>query len=353
MYKVLAINTGSTSTKVAYYEDKECKFHKSVSHPDADIKACKTLIDQLPLREAVVRGFIEENKIEPKELSIVMTRGGLVPGLRPGGYRVTPRMEAELRSGNLQPHASNLAALIGLEFARPNNIPCCIYDAPTSADLSDIAEITGMAEILRGSVSHVLNSRAVAHKVAEEVFHQRYEDSRFVVAHLGGGISFSAHMFGRIVDTVADDAGAFGPERSGGLPLLEIVEMCYSGNYSHEEMRRKVRGEGGLKGLLGTSDCRKIEERIRKGDSFAERVYRAEAYQVAKGIGILGGAMKGQLDAIILTGGVAYSKMLTDWIEEYVSFIAPVIVYPGENEMEALAYGGLRILAGEEIARDY
>jgi len=353
MYKVLAINTGSTSTKVAIYEDKECVASKSVSHPDKDIKACKTLIDQLPLREAVVKELVAESGVDPKELSIVMCRGGLVPNLRPGGYKVTPRMEAELRSGNLQPHASNLAALIGLEFARPNNIPCCIYDAPTSADLSDIAQITGIAEILRGSVSHVLNSRAVSHKVAEEVFHQRYEDSRFVVAHLGGGISFSAHMFGKIVDTVADDAGAFSPERSGSLPLLDIIEMCYSGNYSHEEMRRKVRGEGGFKGLLGTSDCRLIEERIRKGDSFAERVYRAEAYQIAKGIGMLAGAMKGQLDAIILTGGVAYSKMLTDWIDEYVSFIAPVIVYPGENEMEALAFGGLRILSGEEIAREY
>ncbi len=353
MHRILVINTGSTSTKIAVYEDERCVLSRSATHSDEEMRACGTLLGQLPMRQTVVDEALRESGLSPKDFSIVMCRGGMIPDLRPGGYKVTQRMIDVLRSNNLSPHASNLAALLGIEIAKPNDIPCCIYDAPTSADLSDIAQVTGIAEITRHSFCHVLNSRAVARKIADEVFHQRYEDSRFVVAHLGGGISFSAHMFGKIVDSVADDDGAFSPERSGSLPLLDILAMCYSGDYSYEEMKRKVRGEGGLKGLLGTSDCRAIEERIRKGDVFADRIYRAQAYQIAKGTGLLAAAMKGQLDAIILTGGVAYSKMLTDWVTEYVSYIAPVIVYPGENEMEALAFGGLRILSGEEIARLY
>lgn len=353
MAKILVINTGSTSTKVSVYEDSTCLLSRAVTHSDSDVKKAGSLLAQLPMRERVVEAVLEEGGLKATDLALVMCRGGMIPDLRPGGYKVTERMVSDLRSGNLSPHASNLAAILGSQIAKPLGIPCCIYDAPTSADLSDIAQVTGIAEITRHSFCHVLNSRAVARKVAEDVFHMRYEDARFVVAHLGGGFSFSAHMFGKIVDTIADDDGAFSPERSGSLPLLDILDMCYSGDYSHEEMKRKVRGEGGLKGLLGTSDCRAIEERVRKGDVFAERIYRAEAYQVAKGTGLLATAMKGQLDAILLTGGVAYSKMLTDWVTDYISYIAPVIVYPGENEMEALALGGLRILSGDEIARDY
>ena len=216
-----------------------------------------------------------------------------------------------------------------------------------------MAQVTGFPEVTRQSFCHALNSRAVAHKVAEEQFGKKYEDMRFVVAHLGGGISFSAHIYGKILDTIADDDGAFSPERSGTMPLLGVLDMCYSGKYTYQEMKKKVRGEGGMRSHLGTSDCQKIEKMIEAGDKHAELIYRAQAYQIAKATGLICGAMKGEIDAIILTGGMAYSKKMVAWVKEYISFLAPVIVYPGENELEALAMGGLRLLRGEETAREF
>ena len=261
-------------------------------------------------------------------------------------------MRRTIESGKLISHASNLGALMAWEIAGPLKIPAIIYDAVSADHLSEVARITGIPEIRRESFCHVLNSRAMARRYAESQG-KTYEEMRLLVAHLGGGISVSAHLCGSIVDVITDDGGPFSPERAGSIPILYIIDMCFSGKYTKEEVIRKQRGNGGLKALLGTSDCREIERRIEQGDEYAKLCYQAQAYQIAKGIGNLAPALDCKIDAIILTGGVAYSKMLTGMVARYTEALAPVVVMPGENEMSSLALGMLRILRGEEQAAEY
>ena len=352
-YKQLIINPGSTSTKLALYEDKEKIVQENVEHDAAQMQQFDSIADQIPFRMGIIRDFMSRNSIQEKDLSAVMGRGGLVFGLKTGGYEVNDDLcEALVNDRLSQPHASNLGGLLARELARPLGIPAYIYDAVTGGELTEVAKITGIRDIERRSFCHVLNSRAMAIRYAQENGLD-YNKLNLIVAHLGGGISASVHAQGRIIDSIGDDDGQFSPERSGSVPSLELIRLCFSGDYTKADMVKKVRGKGGLFAHLGTSDCRVIEKMIKGGDQHADLVFQAQAYQIAKGIGLLSIVLKGKCDAIILTGGVARSQMLTDRIKEYVSFIAPVAVLPGENEMEALALGGLRLLSGEETARQY
>lgn len=352
-YKQLIINPGSTSTKLALYEDKEKIVQENVEHDAAQMQQFDSIADQIPFRMGIIRDFMARNSIQEKDLSAVMGRGGLVFGLKTGGYEVNDDLcEALVNDRLSQPHASNLGGLLARELARPLGIPAYIYDAVTGGELTEVAKITGIRDIERRSFCHVLNSRAMAIRYAQENGLD-YNKLNLIVAHLGGGISASVHAQGRIIDSIGDDDGQFSPERSGSVPSLELIRLCFSGDYTKADMVKKVRGKGGLFAHLGTSDCRVIEKMIKDGDQHADLVFQAQAYQIAKGIGLLSIVLKGKCDAIILTGGVARSQMLTDRIKEYVSFIAPVAVLPGENEMEALALGGLRLLSGEEPARQY
>lgn len=352
-YKQLIINPGSTSTKLALYEDREKVVQENVEHDAAQMQQFDSIADQIPFRMGIIRDFMVRNSIQEKDLSAVMGRGGLVFGLKTGGYEVNDDLcEALVNDRLSQPHASNLGGLLARELARPLGIPAYIYDAVTGGELTEVAKITGIRDIERRSFCHVLNSRAMAIRYAQENGLD-YNKLNLIVAHLGGGISASVHAQGRIIDSIGDDDGQFSPERSGSVPSLELIRLCFSGDYTKADMVKKVRGKGGLFAHLGTSDCRVIEKMIKDGDQHADLVFQAQAYQIAKGIGLLSIVLKGKCDAIILTGGVARSQMLTDRIKEYVSFIAPVAVLPGENEMEALALGGLRLLSGEETARQY
>ncbi len=352
-YKQLIINPGSTSTKLALYEDKEKVVQENVEHDAAQMQQFDSIADQIPFRMGIIRDFMARNSIQEKDLSAVMGRGGLVFGLKTGGYEVNDDLcEALVNDRLSQPHASNLGGLLARELARPLGIPAYIYDAVTGGELTEVAKITGIRDIERRSFCHVLNSRAMAIRYAQENGLD-YNKLNLIVAHLGGGISASVHAQGRIIDSIGDDDGQFSPERSGSVPSLELIRLCFSGDYTKADMVKKVRGKGGLFAHLGTSDCRVIEKMIKDGDQHADLVFQAQAYQIAKGIGLLSIVLKGKCDAIILTGGVARSQMLTDRIKEYVSFIAPVAVLPGENEMKALALGGLRLLSGEETARQY
>ena len=352
-YKQLIINPGSTSTKLALYEDKEKVVQENVEHDAAQMQQFDSIADQIPFRMGIIRDFMARNSIQEKDLSAVMGRGGLVFGLKTGGYEVNDDLcEALVNDRLSQPHASNLGGLLARELARPLGIPAYIYDAVTGGELTEVAKITGIRDIERRSFCHVLNSRAMAIRYAQENGLD-YNKLNLIVAHLGGGISASVHAQGRIIDSIGDDDGQFSPERSGSVPSLELIRLCFSGDYTTADMVKKVRGKGGLFAHLGTSYCRVIEKMIKDGDQHADLVFQAQAYQIAKGIGLLSIVLKGKCDAIILTGGVARSQMLTDRIKEYVSFIAPVAVLPGENEMEALALGGLRLLSGEETARQY
>lgn len=352
MYLQLIINPGSTSTKLALYEDDKKLVQENISHDSNELAALKDLYDQLPLRDQTVKDFMARNGIRGEDLSGVMARGGLVPGLKTGGYLVNDDLFTALSSSISSPHASNLGGMIARDIAQPLGIPAYIYDAPTSGELQDVACITGIPDIRRQSLCHVLNSRAMALEYARRVG-IKYEELNLIVAHLGGGVSASVHRKGHIIDSLGDDDGQFSPERAGSVPGLELVRLCYSGKYTEAEMTKKVRGKGGMYAHLGTSDCLAIENMVRSGDEHAELIFRAQAYQISKAIGLLSVVLSGQIDAIILTGGLARSKMLTDWVREYVRFIAPVIVLPGENEMESLALGGIRLLSGQEQPNVY
>ncbi|MBR6376642.1 MAG: butyrate kinase [Oscillospiraceae bacterium] len=349
----LIINPGSTSTKLALYDGAEKLVQQSVEHKPEELLQFENIADQVPYRLGLIRKFMEDNHIDGSKLSAVVGRGGLVFGLKTGGYLVDDLLCRALTDRELsQPHASNLGGLLARELSKEYHVPAYIYDAVTSGELSPVARITGMKEILRRSFCHVLNSRAQAIRYAQSIG-KKYEDLNLIVVHLGGGTSASVHQKGSIVDSVGDDDGQFSPERSGCFPSLEIVRLCFSGKYTKAEMDKKIRGKGGMYSHLGTSDCRVIEKMIEDGDKHADLILQAQAYQIAKTIGLLSIVLKGDCDAIILTGGMAHSKMLTQRIKDYVEFLAPVVVMPGENEMEALAQGGLRLITGQEKARVY
>ncbi|MEL7658244.1 MAG: butyrate kinase [Bacillota bacterium] len=346
-YNILAINPGSTSTKIALYKNNTLIFFDQAEHSDEDFAGFPDILEQLDFRLEVIHSILKKHQITLSELNAVVGRGGLLPPVNAGGYLVNEKLKNVILSGNLSPHASNLGALLADKIAAPLKIPAYIYDSVSSHEFLDIAMITGIPEYLRHSQCHVLNSKAVGRKVAEK-YNKKYEDLTLIVAHLGGGISISAHEKGKIIDAIGDDAGPFSPERTGSLPLLYIVDVCYSGQYTKREMVRKIRGMGGIKAHLGTPDCRLVEKMIAEGNEKAKLIYEAEAYQIAKGIGELSPVINGKVDYIVLTGGIAYSKMMTDMVKERVEFIAPVEIMPGEMEMEALALGALRILKGEE-----
>jgi len=350
-FLILVINPGSTSTKIALYRNEEAVFSESIEHPDKEIDQFESILQQAPMRKKLVIEAMNRHGYDPEDLSLVMGRGGLLPPIKTGGYRVNEVMLDLIYNEKIQEHASNLGAVLASEIAKTAGVEAYIYDAVSASDFPPVAKITGMREVLRNSFYHVLNSRSAALRFATSQG-KRYEDMNLIVAHLGGGITIGAHCKGKIIDSLSDDNGPFAPERSGSVPLLDIIEMCYSGNYTKQEMIKRVRGKGGLRDLLGTSDFREIRKRIEAGDEYATLVMEAQCYQVAKGIALLTPALKGQCDAIILTGGLAYDDFFIEKTKEYIDWYAPIATLPGEYEMEALAFGGLRILNKQESVNE-
>jgi butyrate kinase len=345
-YKLLVINPGSTSTKIAVYDGETQSHLKNIDHSGDDLSKFEDILDQQDYRAQIIRDAVAEWNVNLKELSAVVGRGNMLPRMKGGGYLVEKNMVAAIKAGKASPHASNLGSLIAYSIAEPLGIPAYIYDAVTADEFTEVARVTGMPGIMRESMCHVLNVKAVSRKVAAERG-TRYEDLKLVVAHMGGGITISAHQGGKIVDAIRDDAGPFSPERAGSIPLLYVIDMCYSGKYTKKEMIKFIRGAGGMKATLGTADCREIEKMIEAGNGEARLLYDAQAYQIAKGIGEMAPVLCGDVDYIILTGGMVYSEMMTKMVTDRVKFIAPVIAVPGENEMESLALGAIRLLDGE------
>lgn len=345
MYKILAINPGSTSTKVAVYEDEKLLFKHTIDHPAEEIAKYPSINDQYQMRYEAVLKALEENNVSVEELSIVVGRGGPVAPLQSGAYLVDEVLVDKLKNDPMVEHASNLGGIIAYEIGKKLNIDAIIYDAVSTDELDDIARLSGLKEIQRRSLVHTLNMRASAIKVAKSMG-KNYSDLNLIVAHLGGGLTISVHKKGRMVDIVSDDEGAFSPERAGGLPSSALMDLCYK--YDRATVAKMLRGKGGLVSYLGTNDAREVEKMVENNDEYAKLVYQALAYQVAKSIGQLATVVDGEVDAIIITGGMAHSKLLTGWIEKKVKFISQVIIVPGENELEALAMGGLRVLRGEE-----
>lgn len=350
--KILAINPGSTSTKIAVYDDKELVFKETVEHSTEELDQYEQIQDQFDMRKDSILACLNDRGIKPSELSATVGRGGILPPVQSGAYEVNQVMIDRLKNNPIVPHASNLGALIAHAIAQPMGLPSYIYDSVAVDEMDEIARISGMPEIKRISLSHALNSRAMAHKVAEK-YGKTYKDMNFVVAHLGGGISLTAHRKGKMVDLVSDDEGPFSPERAGRVPCKKLIDLCYSGEYDKRTMHKKLRGKGGFAAYFDSNDAKEIEDRANAGDAKAQLHYDALSYQVAKAIGELSTVLEGDIDAIIITGGIAYSKRTTDYIIKKVGFIAPVEVMPGEAELESLAYGVLRVLNGEELPREY
>lgn len=349
---ILAVNPGSTTTKIAVYANKKELFRKSVEHSVADLSKYGSLVDQLPLRKEAIMACLAEARFPLSCLSAVAGRGGKLPPLKRGAYLINKAMVEFLTNHPIDEHASNLGAIIAYELASLLNIPSYIYDAVVVDELDDIARLSGTPELVRRASFHVLNMRACALRIAEKL-NRRMEDLNVIVVHMGGGISMTVIKQGRMVDGLTDEEGPFSPERTGRVPCRQLVDLCYSEKYDHYSAIKKVRGNGGLVAYLGTNNAQEVEKMINIGDSHAELVYHAMAYQVAKGIGELAVVVDGKVDVIIITGGVAYSRRITGWIRKMVEFIAPLEIIPGENELEALAFGTLRVLKGEEIAHEF
>ena len=350
--RILTINPGSTSTKIGIFEGTEQLFAKTLRHPAEAVGG--PLQAQLEIRRQVVLDVLAQEKIELKALTAVVGRGGLLRPLVSGTYAVNQEMREDLLSGIFGVHASNLGGLLADEIARTLSIPSFIVDPVVVDELEPIARLTGLPELERKSIFHALNQKAVAKRYAKQV-EMPYEEMRLIVAHMGGGITVGAHLDGRVIDVNngLDGEGSFSPERSGSLPVGQLVELCYSTKYKLEEMKRLVVGSGGLVAHLGTFDAIEIERRIDAGDEKAALLYDAMAYRIAKEIAAQSAVLYGQIDAIILTGGLAYSDRLTSAIEERISHLGQVIRIPGEDELRALAEGVLRVLRGEEEVKEY
>jgi butyrate kinase len=351
---ILAINPGSTSSKIALYDGLKEIFTETVYHNADELKGYNRIIDQLDLRLEYILKFLDEKEININDLKAVVGRGGLLKPIPGGTYEVNEAMIADLKSEKREEHASNLGGVLAQALADKADIPSFIVDPVVVDELEPLARISGLPELERRSIFHALNQKAVARKYAEDTS-RKYEDLNIIVAHLGGGISVGLHHQGRVVDVnnALSGDGPFSPNRSGGLPAFNLAQMCFSDKYSSEEIRKKLIGNGGVIAYLGTNDMLDVEERVKNGDEEAKLVLDAMTYQIAKEIASLAPVVNGEIDAIILTGGIAYSEYVTAQIRDRVKFIANVELYPGEEEFYALVAGAYRVLKGEEKAKIY
>ena len=354
MERILVINPGSTSTKIAVFDGRKEIFKTTIRHPAEEIGKYEKIIDQYEFRKDLIIKSLEENNIKIDSLSAVVGRGGLLHPIPSGTYKVTDIMIEDLKKGVMGDHASNLGGIIAKAIADLLNIPAFIVDPVVVDEMDDVARFSGIPDIKRISIFHALNQKAVARRAAKKL-NKRYEDINLIVVHMGGGISVGAHKRGRVVDVnnALNGEGPFTPERSGGLPVWQAVELALSGKYSKEEMKKRITGKGGIVAYLGTNNMIDVENMVNEGNKEVERVYKAMIYQIAKEIGADAAALNGEVDAIVLTGGLAYDKQLVDKIKNKVSFIATVLVYPGEDEMQALRDGVVRVLNNEERVKTY
>lgn len=353
--RILAINPGSTSTKIAVYEGETPIFLKNIKHPKEELDEFEKISDQFQFRKNLIIKQLKEAEIEINSIKIIVGRGGLLKPIESGVYNVNEAMIHDLKLGILGQHASNLGGLIADDIARTLPDAKAYIANPVVVDeFEDIARIAGHPEFKRISIFHALNQKAVAMEHAMSIMRE-YENMNLIVVHLGGGITVGAHKKGRVIDVNQglDGEGPFSPERSGTLPVGDLVRMCFSGKYSQNEIMKMIKGEGGLAGYLGTNSAYEVEKRAFNGDAGAKLLLEAMAYQVAKEVGAMGTVLKGEVDGILITGGVANSKWFVNLIIERVHKIAPTHVYPGEDEMKALASNGLRVLKGEVEIKEY
>lgn len=346
---ILAINPGSTSTKFAIFEEENEVFSVTLRHSIEDIDGYEKISDQYSFRKAVIIEELKKRKVDFNLIRAVVGRGGLVKPIESGIYEVNDALKKDLTIGVMGEHASNLGGLIADDIA--GELPrarAFIVDPVVVDEMEPLARVAGHPEFSRLSIFHALNQKAIARIYAKDVG-KRYEELNLIIAHMGGGVSVGAHKQGKVVDVnnALNGEGAFSPERSGTLPAGQLADLCFSGKYTHQEISSMITGKGGMVAYLGTNSFLDICKNADKGDKQSIFIRDASAYQVAKEIGALATVLKGRVDAIILTGGMAYEKPTNEFIKKMVEFIAPVVIYPGEDELKALSYNGLLALRGE------
>ena len=350
---ILVINPGSTSTKIALFEEHDMLFEKTVRHGISETGVHDDIKDQMGMRKKYVTDFLSQSEVSTKDLDAIVACGGLIKPIDSGTYAINEAMIRDLASASAAVHASALGGLIANDLASEHSTPAFVVDPIVVDEMDPCAKLTGLPGVERSSVFHALNTKAIARRAAAKVGIE-YENGRFIVAHMGGGITIGAHMYGRVVDVndALSGEGPFTPERCGAVPVTGIISLCYSGK-SRQEMMKYVSGGGGMSAYLGTNDLREVEQMIKSGDEYSALVVDTMAYQVSKEIGAMSAVLEGRVDAITLTGGLAYSNRFTSAIKRRVDLIAPVHVFPGEDEMRALAEGAIRVLSGVEKVKEY
>ena len=352
--KSLIINPGSTSTKIGVFEDETLLFEETLRHSTEEIAQYASIVDQKDFRKQIILDLLKEKDFEIRSLQVIVGRGGMLKPIPGGTYAVSDDLLHDLKIGKQGQHASNLGGILAREIGDEIGVPSYIVDPVVVDELMPIARYSGVPELPRTSVFHALNQKAVAKRYAKEKG-VPYESLNLIVVHMGGGVSVGAHEKGRVIDVfnALDGDGAFSPERAGAVPSGALIRMCFSGEYTEKEVYKKIVGGGGFNAYLGTNDMRDVAKMIDEGDTHADEVREAFILQVCKNIGSMSCVLKGKVDAIIVTGGIAYNKAVVDKMEERAGFIAPFTVYPGEDELLALAQGALRVLNGEEKAMEY
>lgn len=352
---ILAINPGSTSTKIALFEEEALLFEKSITHSSSDLAPYKKITDQFQFRKELIMNELDSRKVKQEKIAIIVGRGGLVKPIESGIYKINQNMIEDLRSGYSGQHASNLGGLIADEIAR--SLPLAdafIVDPVVVDELDEVARISGHPAITRRSIFHALNQKAVARLYAASKG-RKYEEMNLIIAHMGGGVSVGAHKRGKVVDVnnALDGDGPFSPERSGSLPAGQLAAICFSGKYTHDEIKAMLTGKGGMVAYLGTNSFKEVCLMAERGDQQAVMITKALAYQIAKETGAMASVLHGKVDAIILTGGMAYQQSTVDEIRTMVEYISEVVVYPGEDEMKALAFNALLALDGKLETKTY
>lgn len=352
--KSLIINPGSTSTKIGVFEDETLLFEETLRHSTEEISQFATIVDQKDFRKKIITDLLAEKNFDMKSLNVVVGRGGMLKPIPGGTYAVTDELLNDLKLGVQGQHASNLGGILAREIGDELSIPSFIVDPVVVDELQPVARYSGVPELPRTSVFHALNQKAVAKRYAKEIG-KPYESLRLIVVHMGGGVSVGAHIDGKVVDVfnALDGDGAFSPERAGAVPSGALIKLCFSGKYTEKEVYSKVVGKGGFNAYLGTNDMREVTRMANAGDENAAVVKQAFIYQVAKDIGSMACVLQGKVDRIIVTGGIAYGTDVVDSLKEAAEWIAPFTVYPGEDELLALAQGAIRVLNGEEKAMEY
>ena len=354
-FRILAINPGSTSTKIAVFQGNNPVFVRTITHSSEELSKFEKVTDQYAFRKEIIYKQLEEAGVEMESIRAVVGRGGLTKPIPSGVYEVNEAMKHDMANSPMGEHASNLGGFIADDIAKSlPNARAFIADPVVVDELSDLARVSGHPEFSRKSIFHALNQKAIARQHARSIM-RKYEELNLIVVHLGGGISIGAHQKGLVVDVnqALDGEGPFSPERSGTLPAADLVRSCFSGKYTQKELLQMIKGKGGMTAFLGTNNAYEVEKRAEAGDEHAKFIFEAMAYQVAKTIGGMSAVLKGEVDGILISGGIAHSKWFVNQVIERVYKIAPVHVYPGEDEMRALAMNGLMVLKGEVEVKEY